>query len=236
MTETIAQRIEKLPWDELGEALNQRGYAATPPLLTAQECAGLAALYDERERFRSRIDMMRFRFGVGEYKYFANPLPPIVAELRTAFYPRLAAIASQWARTLDGEPFPSDLAAFLRICHRNGQIRPTPLLLRYEAGGYNCMHQDIYGETVFPIQLTCVLSERGIDFRGGEFLLLEQRSRAQSRVEAITLEQGETILFATRERPVKGGRGYYKVNMRHGVSTILSGRRFSLGVIFHDAK
>ncbi|MGH7987684.1 MAG: 2OG-Fe(II) oxygenase [Candidatus Acidiferrales bacterium] len=236
INQSISERIEELPWAEISESLDQRGFATTTALLTPDECAGLAALYDDRERFRSRIDMTRFRFGVGEYKYFANPLPPIVAELRAAVYPHLAPIANQWARALGGRPFPTDLAAFLALCHRNGQSRPTPLLLRYETGGYNCMHQDIYGETVFPLQLTCVLSAREIDFRGGEFLLLEQRPRAQSRAEAIALEQGEIILFATRERPVKGGRGYYRVNLRHGVSTILSGRRFSLGVIFHDAK
>ncbi|MGH7933538.1 MAG: 2OG-Fe(II) oxygenase [Candidatus Binataceae bacterium] len=237
MGATITQRIDRLDWERIRESIDERGYATTPALLTPHECAELAALYEERERFRSRIDMTRFRFGVGEYKYFAHPLPAVVAAMRMAVYPPLAPLASQWVRAMRmGPDFPPDLESFLEICHRSGQTRPTPLILRYDAGGYNCMHQDIYGEVVFPIQLTCVLSRREFDFSGGEFMLLEQRPRAQSRCEAITLDQGEAILFATRYRPVKGARGYYRANLRHGVSSIHSGRRFSLGVIFHDAK
>jgi hypothetical protein len=238
MSESVAERIGRLPWDRLADSLNQRGYATTSAILSPAECAQLSALYDQRECFRSRIEMARFRFGIGEYKYFANPLPPLVSAMRESVYPRLAPVANHWRRAMGSQelPFPGRLADFLALCHRSGQTRPTPLLLRYEAGGYNCMHQDIYGEMVFPIQLTCLLSAREKDFRGGEFMLLEQRPRAQSRAEAINLEQGEMILFATRERPMRGTRGYYRVTMRHGVSTILWGRRFSLGVIFHDAK
>jgi uncharacterized protein len=181
--------------------------------------------------------MQRLRFGVGEYKYFARPLPPLVAALRAAVYSRLAPIANRWSSAMGGgEPYPAELARFLEICRSVGQTKPTPLLLRYEAGGYNCLHQDLYGEAAFPIQLTCLLSRRGTDFSGGEFLLIENRPRAQSRGEAITLEQGEAILFATNERPVAGSRGYYRVMMRHGVSRVRRGRRLTLGVIFHDAK
>jgi hypothetical protein len=181
--------------------------------------------------------MARLRFGVGEYKYFADPLPPIVATLREELYPRVAPIANAWMELLRLEDrFPASLAEFTARCHREGQSKPTPLLLRYDAGGYNCLHQDLYGAIVFPIQFTIMLSRPGADFDGGEFLLVEQRPRAQSRGEAITLRQGEAILFATRYRPVQGSRGYYRVNVRHGVSRIERGRRVTLGVIFHDAK
>jgi uncharacterized protein len=234
---SVSTRIARIDWEAAGASLGEFGYALTGELLTPPQCDALVALYDRRECFRSRIEMSRFGFGVGEYKYFASPLPPLVAELRDLLYPRLAAIANGWVKALgEGEPFPLELSSFLHTCHRAGQTRPTPLMLRYEAGGENCMHQDLYGEVVFPIQLTCVLSRREIDYRGGEFLLLEQRPRAQSRCEAFTLEQGEAILFATRYRPVKGVRGYYRVNVRHGVSRLRQGRRFSLGIIFHDAK
>ena len=181
--------------------------------------------------------MERFRFGVGEYKYFADPLPPLVQDLREGAYPRLAAVANAWAKALgERRRFPPTLRVFQAACRKAGQAKPTPLLLRYEIGGYNCLHQDLYGEIAFPLQLTCVLSRRGADYTGGDFLLVEQRPRQQSRGEAIALEQGEIIIFTVRERPVKGARGYYRAAMRHGVSRLLSGTRTSLGVIFHDAR
>ena len=217
--------------------IEERGYATTAPLLSAEECAELIAFYEDRARFRSRVDMARLRYGVGEYKYFANPLPPIVATLREELYPRVAPIADGWMEALRlKDRFPKSLAEFTARCHREGQAKPTPLLLRYVAGGYNCLHQDLYGAIVFPIQFTIMLSRPGADFDGGEFLLVEQRPRAQSRGEAITLRQGEAILFAARYRPVQGSRGYYRVNVRHGVSRIERGRRVTLGIIFHDAK
>jgi uncharacterized protein len=230
-------RIERLDWAALRASIDDRGYATTPALLTPGECRELIALYDRREVFRNRVVMERFGYGLGEYKYFAAPLPALVAALRTAFYERLAPIASGWMCALRlGEGFPDTLDAFLEICRREGQGKPTPLMLRYETGGYNCMHQDLYGEVFFPIQMTFVLSRREADFDGGEFLLTEQRPRAQSRGEAITLDRGEAIIFATRWRPVRGTRGYSRVNVRHGVSRLKAGRRFSLGIIFHDAK
>jgi hypothetical protein len=237
MKETVEGRIAQVDWARLRESLNERGYAVTPPILTPAECDALAALYDHREHFRSRVDMARLRFGVGEYKYFAAPLPPIVARTRAALYERVAPIANEWSSAMRlGAPYPAQLEAFTELCRRNGQSKPTPLILRYETGGYNCLHQDLYGDVVFPIQFTVMLSRREIDYRGGEFLLLEQRPRAQSRGEAVTLEQGEGIVFATRNRPVKGPRGYYRLNVRHGVSRIHQGRRLALGIIFHDAK
>ena len=237
MTDAPHSRIERLDWATIRRSLDDRGYAVTPPLLTAAECRDLIALYDRRELFRNRIVMERFGYGLGEYKYFAAPLPPLVSATRTALYERLAPIASDWMRALRlGEGFPAALGDFLEICRAAGQTRPTPLMLRYEAGGYNCMHQDLYGEVFFPLQLTFVLSRRRADFDGGEFLLTEQRPRAQSRGEAIVLERGEAIIFATRWRPVRGARGHYRVNVRHGVSRLNAGRRFTLGIIFHDAK
>jgi hypothetical protein len=213
------------------------GFATLPPILTSEECARVAGMYDIREHFRSRIDMARFRFGLGEYKYFAAPLPPIVAELRSLLYPRIVPLANDWMKALRMPvSFPDSLDDFLERCHHSGQSKPTPLLLRYEAGGYNCLHQDLYGEHAFPLQCTFMLSRLGTDYAGGEFLLLEQRPRAQSRCNAITVEQGAGILFATRYRPVKGARGFYRVNVRHGISRVHNGRRFALGIIFHDAK
>jgi len=237
MVDEPHSRIARLDWSAIRASLDDRGYAVTPPLLTAGECAELIALYDQREAYRSRVVMERFGYGLGEYKYFAEPLPPLVSAMRTACYQRLAPIASDWMRALRlGEGFPSDLDDFVEICAGAGQSKPTPLMLRYEAGGYNCMHQDLYGEIFFPIQMTFVLSRRDVDFNGGEFLLTEQRPRAQSRGEAITLDRGEAIIFATRWRPMRSARGYYRVNVRHGVSRLRAGRRFSLGIIFHDAK
>lgn len=196
----------------------------------------MIALYGDRERFRSRVVMERHRYGVGEYKYFARPMPPIVEELRVAMYRRLAPTANRWAERLRSrDSYPSSLAEFIKECAARGQAKPTPLILRYERGGYNCLHQDLYGEIAFPLQFTCPLSRRGRDFEGGELLLVEQRPRAQSRGEAIALDAGEGIIFANRYRPAAGARGYHRVNLRHGVSTIESGVRYAMGVIFHDA-
>lgn len=233
----IEARLASLDWKAIEQSLWERGCALTPQILTPDECADLVALYKDDSRFRSRVDMARYRFGVGEYKYFAYPLPALVQALRAHAYPRLAPIANRWQEALGvRERYPEDLATFLSRCARRGQTKSTPLLLYYEAGGYNCLHQDIYGEVVFPLQLTCLLSCRGKDFEGGEFLLVEQRPRAQSRGEVVPLEQGEAVIFATRYRPVAGARGYYRANLRHGVSRVLSGSRLSLGVIFHNAK
>jgi uncharacterized protein len=233
----IAARVHALDWSAIERSLWDLGYAKTPPLLTAAECDALVALYGDDARFRSRVDMAQYRFGVGDYKYFAAPLPPLVQELRVAAYPPLAAIANQWETALDtGRLHPPDLDALLRLCHRKGQTKPTPLLLHYEAGGYNCLHQDLYGDIVFPLQLTCFLSRRSVDYEGGEFLLVEQRPRAQSRGESIATEQGEVVVFTTRHRPVQTARGYYRAAMRHGVSRVRRGTRYTLGVIFHDAK
>jgi hypothetical protein len=237
LTAEFERRLAALDWNAIARSLDERGYATIPALLTSARCAEVAAMYDERDRFRSRVVMERVRFGVGEYKYFAPPLPPLVGALRAALYPHLAPIANRWGRAMGrNENYPADLERFLEICRSAGQNKPTPLMLRYEAGGYNCLHQDLYGEVAFPIQLTCLLSRGGIDFSGGEFLLVENRPRAQSRGEAITLEQGEAIIFATSERPIASSRGHYRVTMRHGVSRVRHGRRLTLGIIFHDAK
>ncbi len=234
---TIKKRIESLNWPALEQSLWDRGYAKTPPLLTVDECNKLIALYRKEEQFRSRTDMARYRFGIGEYKYFADPLPPLVQQLREHTYPLLAPIANRWMEALRiPEQFPTTLSEFLSYCHDHGQTRPTPLLLYYEAGGYNCMHQDLYGAVAFPLQLTFFLSRREEDYTGGEFLLVEQRPRAQSRGEAIVTEQGEMIIFTTRYRPALGKRGYHRVQVRHGISTVTAGKRYTLGVIFHNAK
>jgi len=236
LNSSIKARIARLDWRRIARELDDHGYALTGSMLRPEECAALIALYPERERFRSRVDMTRLRYGVGEYKYFARPLPKLVEELRAALYPRLAPTANRWGKLLDdGEPYPASLSAFIKSCAAHGQSRPTPLLLRYEAGGYNCLHQDLYGEIAFPLQFTCVLSRRDRDFEGGEFLLVEQRPRAQSRGEAIAMDQGEGIIFTNRYRPIAGARGHYRVNVRHGVSTLRTGERYSLGIIFHDA-
>jgi hypothetical protein len=229
--------LDRLDWSTIERDLWDFGYAKTPPLLTASECADLIQLYDDESRFRRRIDMARHRYGVGDYKYFTTPLPPLVEALRQHAYPPLAAIANRWLEALRLPVcHPDDLSTFLAHCQEHGQTKPTPLLLHYEAGGYNCLHQDLYGEVAFPLQLTCFLSQPGHDYSGGAFLLVEQRPRAQSRGEAILPAQGEIIIFTTRTRPVAGKRGYSRVNMRHGVSRILSGSRYTLGVIFHNAQ
>jgi len=232
---SIRDRIARLDWVAIERALDERGYATIPSLVARDECARLAALYRDERRFRTRVDMARHRFGEGEYKYFSAPLPLLVAAPRAALYTRLVAVANRWAAALGTETYPPTHAAYLARCAAAGQQRPTPLLLRYTSGGYNCLHQDLYGPLVFPLQLTCLLNEVGEDYTGGEFLLVEQRPRQQSRGEAIALRRGDAIVFAARHRPVTGARGVYRVTMRHGVSRIRSGERVSLGIIFHDA-
>jgi hypothetical protein len=235
-THAPADRIADLDWPSLTARLDADGFVQTPQVYSASECRELAASFDEG-RFRSAIDMRRYRFGEGEYRYFAEPLPPLVAELRRHFFPRLAPIASRWMEALGAaERFPTDLTSWLARCAAKGQRRPTPLLLRYTAGGFNCLHQDLYGALAFPLQVTIALSEPGRDYEGGEFLLVEQRPRAQSRGEAIVLERGAAIVFPNRHRPVAGARGSYRVTVRHGVSRIRSGERLALGIIFHDAE
>lgn len=226
-----------IDWSAAGAQLDARGCVVLPGLLPPSVCRELAGLYPDDSRFRSRIVMSRHGFGRGEYKYFAYPLPSPVGALRAALYPPLALIANEWSRRLKEEQrFPATLEAFLARCHGAGQVKPTPLLLQYGPDDYNCLHQDLYGEWVFPLQLTVLLSQPGRDFSGGEFVLTEQRPRMQSRVEVVPLEQGDAVLFAVAERPVRGVRGEYRVKLRHGVSRVRSGRRHTLGVIFHDAR
>jgi uncharacterized protein len=230
-------RFEHLPWNEIESALSESGYAKLPALLTADECAELIALYPRQELFRSRIEMARYRFGVGDYQYFDYPLPAIVRDLREQSYPPLAAIANRWMEALGDElRFPPELHRFTAQCRAAGQTKATPLLLHYEAGGYNCLHQDLYGDVAFPLQLVCFLSQPDADYTGGDFLLVEQRPRAQSAGHAIHARRGEALVFTTRYRPVKGRRGFYRANIKHGVSPLLSGTRYTLGTIYHDAR
>ena len=232
---SIAARIASIDTARLATSLDEHGYATLPALLSAGECRALAALYDDEAAFRSRVVMQRHGFGRGEYKYLRYPLPAPVEGLRGALYPLLAPIANRWREAL-GEKgrFPASLGDFLAECHAAGQTRPTPLILKYAAGDYNRLHQDLYGALVFPLQLTILLSDPA-DFAGGEFLLVEQRPRMQSRGEVVPLRQGEAVVFAVHHRPVRGTRGFYRVNLRHGVSRLRSGERTTLGVIFHDA-
>jgi len=221
---------------DLASALDRDGYAVLPRLLDAEECHDLVALYDERERFRSRVVMARHGYGLGEYKYLAYPLPPRVAALRQQLYALAAPIANSWERLLGrAEAFPAALDDYLARCHAAGQLRPTPLILKYGPGDYNCLHQDLYGELVFPLQATVLLSRPDEDFTGGEFMLVEQRPRRQSKGEVVPLRQGDAVIFPVNHRPVVGARGYYRATMRHGVSRLHAGSRFTLGVIFHDA-
>jgi uncharacterized protein len=223
--------------DSIAASLDAHGYATAPALLDARECAALAGLYASEAPFRSRVIMARHGFGRGEYKYFGYPLPDIVARLRAALYPPLAAIANRWNDQLGlAESYPAEHAAYLALCHKGGQTKPTPLLLQYAEGDYNCLHQDIYGEHIFPLQATVLLSRPGEDFTGGEFVLTEQRPRMQSRAAVVPLGQGEAVIFPVHHRPVNGTRGVYRVNMRHGVSRLRQGSRHTLGIIFHDAK
>ena len=230
-------RLSGFDWKRLTRELDESGYARLPGLLGPSECHQLAALYGEARRFRKRVVMEQHRFGAGEYQYFGYPLPPLVRTLRAGLYARLAPIANDWRSRLGSrERYPASLEGFLTHCRQHAQTRPTPLLLHYRAGGYNRLHQDLYGAVAFPLQFTCLLSKPGADFTGGEFLLVEQRPRMQSRGEAIALEQGEAIVFPTRERPVSGPRGVSRAQMRHGVSVVRSGERTTLGIIFHDAE
>ena len=229
--------MDTIDWTAVSDALDAYGCALLPALLNPAQCARLAAEWDDRERFRSEIVMARHGFGRGAYRYFDHPLPPPVAGLRSALYPPLAAIANRWGERLgEAGRYPADHESFLARCRAAGQIRPTPLLLRYEAGDWNALHQDVYGETVFPLQVAVLLSSPGEDFTGGEFVLAEQRPRQQSRAEVVPLAQGDAVVFPVRDRPAAGSRGWHRRAMRHGVSRVRSGLRFTLGLIFHDAR
>ena len=232
----FSERIESFDWDGVGRDLDAAGNAVLERVLLPEECREVASLYERDDLFRSRIVMARHGFGRGEYQYFRYPLPDLVAGLRTTLYPQLAPIADRWNRALRVEvSYPAEHADFVARCHGAGQRKPTPLLLRYQAGDYNCLHQDVYGEHVFPLQVAVLLSEPGRDFTGGEFVMTEQRPRMQSRAEVVPLRQGDAVVFTVRERPVQGTRGTYRVNLRHGVSRIRSGLRHTVGIIFHDA-
>jgi uncharacterized protein len=229
--------IAQIDWASKKTDLNARGWAVLPGLLAANDCARIAALYECDDAFRSHVRMARHGFGRGEYKYFAYPLPDLIQSLRALLYPHLAGVANSWHDRLEIEArFPDDHAQYLQRCHASGQTKPTPLLLQYGPGDFNCLHQDLYGELVFPLQVAILLSRPRTDFTGGELVLTELRPRMQSRVEVVPLQQGDAAVFAVNNRPVQGTRGVYRVKMRHGVSTLLSGRRHTLGVIFHDAQ
>lgn len=233
----LKEKIASLDWACIAATLSEQGYATTGPLLTPEECLQLASDYEDPSRFRSRVVMARHGFGRGEYQYYSYPLPSLIQSLRDALYPPLASIANEWNHHLGNTArYPPVHQQFQQLCHQAGQTRPTPLLLKYQQHDYNCLHQDLYGELVFPIQAAFLLSEPGRDFTGGEFVLTEQRPRMQSRAAVVPLRQGEAVLFAVNHRPQRGTRGVYRVAMRHGVSVIRSGHRFTLGVIFHDAQ
>ena len=230
------RQARAIDWECIGRDLDDRGSATIPGLFGPGECAALADLYAHDHLFRSRVVMARHGFGSGEYKYFAYPLPEAVARLRASIYRQLAPIANRWNAAMGIDVgYPSDHAEFIQRCNAAGQVRPTPLLLQYGVDDYNCLHQDLYGEHVFPLQVAILLSEPGRDFTGGEFVLTEQRPRMQSRAEVVPLRQGDAVIFAVHHRPVRGARGVYRVNLRHGVSRVRSGRRHTLGIIFHDA-
>jgi len=234
---SASARVGKYHWDEIGSDLDAHGCAVLPKLLSAAECRGLAALYPHEEHFRSHVQMARHGFGKGEYRYFKYPLPTLVGTMRSALYPHIVPFANEWNRRMNLRTrYPAKHADYLKICHDAGQLRPTPLLLQYTPGDFNCLHQDLYGQLAFPLQVTVLLSEPDQDFSGGEFVLTEQRPRMQSRVEVIPLQQGDAVLFAVHNRPVQGTKGTYRVNLRHGVSRLRSGLRHTLGIIFHDAK
>lgn len=230
-------RIHGVDWETVSRDLDEFGNAVLPGLLQPEECDALASLYPDDQHFRSRVVMERYSFGRGEYKYFSYPLPEIISNLRTALYPHLAEVANRWNQLMAIDMrYPPQHLEYIRRCHQAGQLRPTPLLLQYGPGDFNCLHQDLYGEHVFPIQLTVLLSDPERDFRGGEFVLVEQRPRMQSRAEVVPLRKGDAVAFAVHHRPVRGKRGNYRVTLRHGVSRVRSGRRYTLGIIFHDAK
>ena len=236
-SETAVARVAAIDWAQAASDLEAQGCAVLKGLLTPDECDAMAALYPEDKIFRSRVVMGRHGFGRGEYKYFCYPLPDLIAAVRPELYARLVTTANRWNEAMGIDiRYPAQHEAFLRRCHDAGQIRPTPLLLQYGEGDFNCLHQDLYGEHVFPLQVAFLLSEPGRDFEGGELVLTEQRPRMQSRAEVVSLAQGDAVVFAVHHRPVQGTRGAYRVNMRHGVSRVRSGRRHTLGVIFHDAK
>ena len=237
MGERIERRVSAVDWPGVASHLDERGWATLAGMLSPAECKAIAALYEDRGRFRSHVIMARHGFGRGEYKYFSYPLPDTIAHLRTAIYPRLTPIANRWNEAMGIDiRYPAEHADFLARCHAAGQARPTPLLLQYGTDDYNCLHQDLYGEHVFPFQVAFLLSQPGKDFTGGEFVLTEQRPRMQTRVEVVPLRQGDGVIFAVHHRPVQGTRGVYRVNLRHGVSRIRSGHRHTVGVIFHDAE
>ncbi|HEX2055756.1 MAG TPA: 2OG-Fe(II) oxygenase [Nitrospiraceae bacterium] len=233
----IRERIARMEWHRLSRELDARGTAVIERLLSPRECEALASLYPRGELFRSRVVMARHGFGQGEYKYFKYPLPELIGELRTALYPHLVPIANRWneAMGIDAR-YPDRYETFIKRCHEAGQNKPTPLLLQYGPDDYNCLHQDLYGEHVFPLQLTILLSKPDRDFTGGEFVMTEQRPRMQSRPEVVALTQGDAVIFAVNLRPVRGSRGYYRVKLRHGVSRVRSGQRHTAGIIFHDAR
>jgi hypothetical protein len=236
MTGDLSKRIASLEWDRILAELDARGFATTGSLLTMDECDNLQALYAAQDLYRSKIIMARHGFGQGEYQYFKYPLPPVIQEMREYFYPHLAGLANRWNKLMGlSQEFPQQLDDMLRRCHDAGQTRPTPLILKYQADDYNCLHQDLYGEHVFPLQAAVLLSAPGQDFGGGEFVLVEQRPRMQSKAEVVHLDKGEGVIFAVSMRPAKGSRGFYRVNLRHGVSRIRQGQRFTAGIIFHDA-
>lgn len=233
---TIEQRLQQQNWAALHEALHLKGYALIPQLLTEKECEEAGALYPQDQYFRKTIQMARYRFGSGEYKYFQYPLPPLVQSLREGLYPHLAPVANHWMKLYkENIVYPTGLRDFLEQCHQQGQLRPTPLLLTYGKDDYNTLHQDLYGEVYFPMQAVAFLSKPGMDYTGGEFVLTEQKPRMQSRAIVLSPEQGDVLVFTTHSRPVSGTRGYYRAAMKHGVSALQSGHRKTLGIIFHDA-
>jgi hypothetical protein len=236
-TRSAEARVAAQDWRGLVSELNAYGSAVMPALLTPEECVEIVSLYPHEEHFRSHVVMARHGFGKGEYRYFRYPLPDLIGALRAALYPRLASVANDWNERMGAaQRYPDDHAAFLERCHDQGQTRPTPLLLQYGPGDFNCLHQDLYGDLAFPLQVAILLSQPGRDFTGGEFVLTEQRPRMQSRAEVVPLTQGDAVIFAVHNRPVQGTKGFYRVNLRHGVSRLRSGRRHTVGIIFHDAK
>lgn len=228
--------IDVLDWQQISVAMHEKGYAVVPSFLSAEQCHALIDLYDLPDRYRKKVVMERYRFGLGEYKYWDYPLPDMVQHLRENFYPRLAPIANSWMQSLRIDTqFPATLHELQTQCHDAGQMKPTPLILKYGEGGFNTLHQDLYGDVYFPIQIACFLSQPGRDYEGGEFVLTQQTPRAQSKAIVLTPQQGDMIVFTTNFRPVKGARGYFRVNMKHGVSEVHNGERYTMGIIFHDA-